>query len=90
MKAHSEKYNLLITTDTQILLFFNIRRYKVNNCKKEKFTGIKLDTKLSFGSHSPNISKKACQTLQAYTTINNHMELGQRKCFIKTFIIFIA
>ena len=54
MKAHSGKYNLLITTGIQ--MSFNMQRYNVNNFKKEKLTDIKRDLKLSFRRSTPDIS----------------------------------
>ena len=85
MKANPDKRHLLLTTDT--LTSVNINGFRITSSTKEKFLGIKFDSKRSFENHVSSLCKKASQKMHALTRIVKYMNLSKRKGLMKTFVI---
>ena len=49
MKANADKCHLLVTRDTDVTT--KIGKFDVENSRKEKLLGVKIDNKLSFENH---------------------------------------
>ena len=84
MKINTDKFPLLVTTDTEVRA--KIGESDVKNSREKKLFGVKIDTKLSFKNHVFSYCKKASQKLNALARIVNFMDLAKRKSLMKAFI----
>ena len=84
LKANPEKYHLLVSTNEKRHL--NVGEVEISNIKCENLLGIKIDSKLMFGSHVKSLCKKASQKLNALSRVAYQLDFNQRKLLMNAFI----
>ena len=63
MKSNPDKCHLLVSTNDNVAIW--IRKFQIENTKREKLLGKQFDNKLSFDYHLSEICKKASRKLYA-------------------------
>ena len=84
LKANPDKYRLLFSTNKKRHL--NIGEIEISNSKCEKFLGIKIDSKLMFGSHVKSLCKKANKKVNALSRVAYQLDFNQRKLLMNAFV----
>ena len=84
MKANTDKCHLLVTRDTDVTA--KIGEFDVKNSRKEKFLGVKIETKRFSENHVSSLCKKPKQKLHALARVVNFMDLAKRKSLMKAYI----
>ena len=80
LKANSEKYNLLLSTDKNNAL--KVEEFAITNGKCEKLLGIKADSQLCFENHVKSLYKKASQKFNALLQVVWSLTFPQRKLLL--------
>ena len=84
LEANLEKYQLLVSTNEKRDL--NVGETEISNSKCETLLGIKIDSKLMFGSHVKSLSKKASQNLNTLSRVAYQLDFNQTKLLLNAFI----
>ena len=61
--------------------------YNIKSSKCEKFSVIKIDSKLKFNTHVDEICKTAGQKLNALSRVTPYMDLSKRRILLNAFFI---
>ena len=84
MKVNPGKFHLLLRDKKSHQV--DICNENLSSTCSEKFLGIKIDNKLTFGEHVEGLCKKASHNLSAVARISSLMRFEQRKRIVNLFI----
>ena len=85
MKSDPDKRNFNCSTSKKVSLI--IENKERNNSTHERVLGVKIDSKLSFNTHTDDICKKASLELNALSRMTPHLDFKKKKLLINSFFM---
>ena len=83
MKSNGDKCYLLVNSNEKVTI--EKGSHEIANTKREKFSGVHLDSGLSFDYHVSEICKKASRKVCALVRVTSGMSLSKKRSLMNAF-----
>ena len=83
MKSNADKCHLLVNSNEKVTI--KISSHEIANTKREKLSGVHLDSGLSFDYHISEICKKASRKVCALARVTSCMSLSKKRSLMNAF-----